>query len=78
MDLIFVQKDEQGHVLAQGIAATLDMNMTRQTYLTTLQKGLIYRKAFPREANARAVRVVVRDASSGLVGSLTVPFSQIN
>jgi VWFA-related protein len=78
LDLIFVQKDEQGHVLAQGIAATLDMNMTRQTYLTTLQKGLIYRKAFPREANARAVRVVVRDASSGLVGSLTVPFSQIN
>lgn len=78
LDLVFIQKDEQGNVLGEGVAATLDLNMTRQTYQNTLKQGLIYRKAFAKNAKARTLRIVVRDTSSGLVGSLTVPFSQIN
>jgi hypothetical protein len=42
-----------------------------------LKMGLIYRKHFPRMGKSASLRIVVRDAGTGSVGSLSVPFSQV-
>jgi hypothetical protein len=77
LDLIFVQKDEQGRQLPGGISDSLDLNLTRQTYLKMLTAGLIYRKQFPRQPNSVNLRIAVRDAGTGSTGSVSVPFSQV-
>jgi VWFA-related protein len=77
LDLIFVQKDEQGRQLPGGISDSLDLNLTKQTYLKMLTAGLIYRKQFPRQPKSVNLRIAVRDAGTGSTGSVSVPFSQV-
>jgi len=76
VDLIFVQKDEQGRPMT-GITDSVDLNLPRESYLKILKTGLIYQRSFPRNAKAESLRIAVRDAGSGSAGSVTVPLSQL-
>ncbi len=77
LDLIFVQKDEQGRQLPGGISDSLDLNFTKESYLKIMKTGIIYRRQFPRQAKSVNLRIAVRDAGTGSIGSLSVPFSQV-
>jgi VWFA-related protein len=76
MDLLFVQKDAHGRQVS-GLDDTVSMELRRQSYDRVEKEGLIYHKVIPRSAGASELRVVARDASTGAVGSVSVPSSEI-
>ena len=76
LDLLFVQ---QGGT-AQKVSAlhdTLDLKLNPEAYRTVVQKGICLAKNIQRLAGAAELRLVVRDASTGAVGSLTIPLKNI-
>jgi VWFA-related protein len=77
LDIVYVQKDEHGGVRAGGIADTLTLAFTDANFAKLGQQGLMRQRRFPRQPGASTLRIVVRDISSGAMGSVTIPFSQI-
>jgi hypothetical protein len=47
--------------------------MLADTYKKFTEAGLPIRKSLTPSARAETLRIVVRDAGSGMIGSLTVP-----
>jgi len=41
------------------------------------RQGLRYQRFVPRQTGATHLRVIVQDASTGTLGSVTVPFDQL-
>src|SRR5258708_1326927 len=76
LDVLFVQKDRAGNQYG-GITQTIEMNLLQPNYERVTREGLIYKQVLARERRANQVRVVVRDAASGSIGSVTVPFDQL-
>jgi len=76
LDLLFVEKDEHG-AQTYDLDVTLALDLKKQNYDRLQQEGLIYRRVFPRTGKASEIRVIVRDASTGAVGSVTAPFNAI-
>jgi VWFA-related protein len=74
---VFVQKGQDGRQLQAGVAHTLDLNLTKETYTTALMRGLIFIKILPVIPGATSLRIVARDAPSGLAGSVTVPLGKV-
>ncbi len=77
VDIVYVQKDEQGRAQGEGVSDSLSLALTDANYAKIAKDGLIRQRRIPRQPAAISVRVVVRDATTGSVGSLTIPFSQI-
>lgn len=76
IDILWVQKDDRGRQYnAQD--DTLEMRLSQPNYQKLTREGLAYRRAVERAPRATQLRIVVRDAASGAVGSVTVPFSQL-
>jgi VWFA-related protein len=76
LDVLFVQKDNRGNQY-RGITQTIEMNLLQPNYEKVTREGLIYKQVLERERRANQIRVVVRDAASGSIGSVTVPFDQL-
>jgi VWFA-related protein len=77
LDIVYVQKDDQGRVRGENIGDTLSLALSDSSYAKVLKEGLIVERRFPRRPEAVILRIVVRDVASGSIGSLTIPFSQI-
>jgi VWFA-related protein len=77
LDMVFVQKDAHGAQLGEGGMDNLSIALTDENYKKVLEQGLIHRYRAARRPGAATLRIVVRDAASGSVGSVTVPFGQI-
>jgi VWFA-related protein len=78
LDIVYVQKDERGVQQGDGMAEQLTLALTEDNYTKVTRQGLIHQRRFPRQSKAVTLRIVVRDAESGSVGSLTVPFTQVS
>src|SRR5580658_398120 len=76
LDLLFVEKDAHG-VTTNGVDDTLSMDLKQANYERVQQEGLMYHRVLPPAGNPSEVRVVVRDASTGAVGSITAPLTAI-
>lgn len=74
VDVAFGLKSAQAGMV-QRATDQLRLNLTRESLGKALSGGVVYRKFIPFPADVRAVRIVVRDAPSGLLGSITVPIS---
>jgi VWFA-related protein len=77
LDIIYVQKDTHGRMREDGTAENLSLALTEENYARVVRQGLIHQIRFRRAADAATLRIVVRDAETGSVGSVTVPFSQV-
>jgi VWFA-related protein len=77
LDVVYVQKDEHGRMPGDGLTDNLSLALSDANYATVVQQGLIRQRRLPRHPGAIHLRIVVRDVSSGSLGSLTIPFSQI-
>jgi VWFA-related protein len=75
LDLLFVESDEHGKE-TYGMDDTLSLELKQQNYQRVQQDGLIYHRVLPK-TGATQMRVVVRDTSTGAVGSVTAPFNAI-
>jgi VWFA-related protein len=76
VDMLLLQTDDQGNGL-EPISQTIRVEATEETYQKALKSGFVFRRAVTRQAGAKALRIVVRDAPSGSLGSLSVPFSKL-
>jgi VWFA-related protein len=77
LDIVYVQKDEQGATQRDGVAETISLALTQETYTRMAERGLIHQRSFPRQPGAVTLRIVVRQVSSGATGSLTIPFNKV-
>ena len=78
LDIIYVQKDEHGRLMGDGITDSVSLALTDATHEQALKDGVMRQRQVPRQAGAISMRIVVRDVGSGSVGSITIPFSQIS
>jgi hypothetical protein len=76
LDVLFVQRDDQGKQY-DGVDDTINLTLTQDTYHKFLVDDLHYHRVVPRSAKARILRIVVRDAASGAMGSVTIPLAKI-
>jgi hypothetical protein len=74
--VLFVQRDDQGTEYG-GIADRVNLNLTQDTHPKLLTDDLPYHRVVPRATAAKLLRIVVRDAASGAMGSVTVPLNKL-
>jgi VWFA-related protein len=72
IDLMFVQKDEKTAVLAAE-KKHIDLDFTDAQYQDMQTRGAIFERHLALVTEAREVRVVMRDAGSGQIGTVSVP-----
>jgi hypothetical protein len=77
VDIVYVQKDEEGRAQGEGHSDSLSLGLTDANYAKIAKDGLIRHRRILRQPAATTIHIVVRDATTGSVGSLTIPFSQI-
>jgi VWFA-related protein len=76
VDVMMVQKNDHGKNF-NGETSTISLAMKPETFQRVEQTGLLFHKVVPRVPQATQLRVIVRDASSGTLGSVTIPFNQL-
>jgi VWFA-related protein len=72
IDLVFVQRDEIAQVLAAD-KKRVDIDFTDAQYQGLLGSGAIFERHITLVPAAQDVRAIVRDVSSGQIGTVTVP-----
>jgi hypothetical protein len=77
LDVAYVQKDGHGRQKGEGEVDNLSLALTEDNYRKLRQQGMLHQHRSPRATGATTLRIVVRDADSGSVGSVTVPINQI-
>jgi len=78
IDIAYVQKDEHGRLKGDGEVDNLSLALTEENYRRVMQQGMmIQQHRSPRAPGAATFRIVVRDAGTGSVGSVTVPFEKV-
>ena len=76
LDVLFVQRDDQGNEFG-GVDDTVNLNLTQDTYKKLVSEDLAYHRVVARAPAAKLLRIVVRDAASGAMGSVTVPLNKV-
>jgi VWFA-related protein len=76
LDVLLVQKDANGQQ-HDGRDDTIDLQLMPERYLSVIRQGLMYRQIIQRNPLAAELRILVRDARSGQMGSVTVPFREL-
>jgi hypothetical protein len=77
LDVLFVQREERTDKLTT-VGDVIDLNLREPNFLKIQKEDLVYTKQIERAPRTRTLRVVVRDAATGSVGSITVPMAQVN
>jgi VWFA-related protein len=72
LDLVFLQKDSTGKFLAAD-KQHLDVNFTPKEYDFLAKAGLILQRRLGINPAAAEIRIMVRDAASGALGSVSIP-----
>ena len=70
LDILLLQRDKTGTDF-ESSKDTLDLTLLRESYSKMLQGGLVYRKDITAHPKAEFLRIVVRDSTSTLSGSVT-------
>jgi VWFA-related protein len=72
LDMVFLQRDASGNVIAAE-EQHFDMNFPQKQYEYLAQAGILLQRHVTVLTASREIRVVVRDAGSGALGSVSVP-----
>jgi VWFA-related protein len=72
LDFFFLQRNVEGGGIS-SIEKTLAMRLTPETHEQLEAKGITFTCDLDLDSNAHVLRVVVRDARSGSIGTVTVP-----
>jgi hypothetical protein len=76
VDVFLVDRDRRGQEFSR-VNDTMAMRLKQATYEQMLKTGAPYQHAIALNPKADVLRVVVRDAGSGDLGSLTIPRSAL-
>jgi hypothetical protein len=72
LDMAFIQRDAAGNILV-GDKQHLGINFEQKQYEFLSKAGMTLQRNVAVLPNSKEIRVVVRDASSGAVGSVNIP-----
>jgi VWFA-related protein len=72
LDLLFVQKDSAGKFLAAE-KQHLDINFDQKEYDSLAKTGMVLQRRLGINSGSTEIRIFVRDAASGILGSVTIP-----
>jgi hypothetical protein len=75
LDAVFVQRDGNSQVLS-GVEHALQLNLPEAKYQEALRDGIGYAKEIGVSASATELRVILRDATSGKLGAVSVPLAK--
>jgi VWFA-related protein len=75
LDLLFLQKDSEGKILVAE-KQHFDINFEPKEYDSLAKSGLILQRKVAINPASAQIRVLVRDAGSGELGSVTFPLKQ--
>lgn len=76
VDFILVELSAEGKNL-KGFDSTFEMNLKPETHERILRQGLNLGQLLPFVRGATRIRVVVRDAATGAIGSVSLPLSSL-
>lgn len=76
LDMLIVQRDAKGNEIDAPLS-TIELKMLSDTYRKFTTAGLPVKKTVALSARTETLRIVVRDAGSGMIGSLTVPLKEL-
>lgn len=76
IDYAFVQRDGAGHIVKRT-GAVYNLRLDAADYQTAMGKGLVYRLTSALDLKAAEVRIVACDASTGALGSVTIPLAEL-
>src|SRR5262249_24705119 len=76
VDMLILQLDADGNELT-GIGETQNLNLQADNYRKALANGLGIQRSMPRAAQTVQLRVLLRAAASGAIGSLTMPLDVV-
>jgi VWFA-related protein len=76
LDLVFLQKDSNGIILAAE-KQHVEVKFNQQEYESLFKTGLVLQRRLTIDPSSTEIRVLIRDEGSGSVGSVTVPLSKI-
>jgi VWFA-related protein len=76
VDLTYVQRNPEGKQLASE-TRQIRMHMNRQTYEMVRRNGLVLERDLPVVAGATQLRIIAQDATSGSIGSVSVPLDKL-
>lgn len=72
VDVVFVQLDAKNRIVDSS-DETFELKFSPERFRQVLKDGLNYSKRIAIEGDAATLRVVVRDATTGVVGSVSIP-----
>jgi VWFA-related protein len=76
LDVLLLQTDGQGNGYKRRSQIVV-LQVPPATYETILKQGYVYSEKLQRAEEATELRVVIRDAPSGKIGRVRIPFSEI-
>ncbi len=76
VDVLFVQRNAEGAQLS-GRRETVSIRVTRESYEQIQQRGMVMTGQLDLLPAAAQLRLVARDVSTGALGSVHIPLSQI-
>ena len=76
VDVITIEQDESGKVLAQS-GSTITLRFADKQYADYLKTGFPFHQYVQPKADAATLRILVEDSGTAEVGSLIIPLSQV-
>lgn len=76
VDVAYVLTDEKGRQLT-AVTDRVGIDLPHDQFVTAVAQGVVQQKMLPLDGKARTLRIVVRDAATGQIGSLTVSLAQV-
>ena len=74
--MLILQLDGEGNQIS-GIGETLNLKLQPENYRKALANGLGIGRSMPRAAKVARLRVILRDAASGAIGSVSMPLDAV-
>jgi VWFA-related protein len=76
LDVVTIEQDQSGKVVAQS-GSTINLQVADKRYTDYVKSGFPFHQYVQPKADATTLRILVEDPSTAVVGSLTIPLSQI-
>jgi hypothetical protein len=76
INVVFVQQDANGAALDR-VQEAFDLNFAKDTYEGYLKKALMFGRQLEQKPGLATLRVVLFSRNNGAVGSLLIPYSQV-
>jgi VWFA-related protein len=76
LDIAVVARSAEG-VNLDATFDSLNMNLRRETYDNAIKSGILFETQLKRRPDAASLKIAVRDAPSGLTGTLNIPVGSL-